>query len=74
MNTQSNPTIEEETLAELKKHTEYLNRIDWKLWVMMNMFESIARDQGYEFEVVNNKSSEPPIERVRVVDEGEHNV
>jgi hypothetical protein len=74
MNTQSVPTVEEETLAELKKHTEYLNRIDWKLWVMMNMFESIAREQGYEFEIHNGESKEEPVERVRVTDEGEHNV
>jgi hypothetical protein len=58
----------------MNTHTEYLNRIDWKLWVMMNMFESIAREQGYEFEIHNGESKEEPVERVRVTDEGEHNV
>lgn len=69
--TQSSSSIQEEILNELKKQTEYMNRIDWKLWVMMNMIENIARESGYEFEIVDNAQ---PIERVRVVDEGEHNV
>lgn len=68
-------TVQQEILTELKKHTEYLSRIDWKLWVTMNMIESIARESGYEFEIDHGTSqSQDTVERVRVVDEREEDV
>jgi len=43
--------IQSEILAELKKHTEYFERMDWKLWMIQNMIESIAKENGYTFDV-----------------------
>lgn len=40
-------------LLELQKHTEYLHRIDWKLWMIMNMFRTVGEENGYTFSVVH---------------------
>jgi len=40
-------------LLELKKHTEYLHRVDWKLWMIMNMFRTVGEENGYTFSVVH---------------------
>lgn len=49
--------IQTEILAELKKHSEYFERMDWKLWMLQNMIESIAKENGYTFDVATG--SEP---------------
>lgn len=38
-----------EVLEELKKQTEYLHRVDWKLWMLMNMVRIIGEENGYTF-------------------------
>jgi hypothetical protein len=38
-----------EVLEELKKQTEYLHRMDWKLWMIMNMVRIIGEENGYTF-------------------------
>jgi hypothetical protein len=38
-----------EVLEELKKQTEYLHRVDWKLWMIMNMVRIIGEENGYAF-------------------------
>ena len=38
-----------EVLEELKKQTEYLHRVDWKLWMIMNMVRIIGEENGYTF-------------------------
>lgn len=40
-------------LTELQKQTEYLHRVDWKLWMIMNMVETIGKDNGYTFSTLN---------------------
>ncbi len=37
-------------LDELKKQTEYMHRMDWKLWVIMSMIKLIGEENGYTFE------------------------
>ena len=34
---------------ELQKQTEYLHRMDWKLWMLMNMIRTMGEDNGYIF-------------------------
>jgi hypothetical protein len=34
---------------ELQKQTEYLHRMDWKMWMMMNMIRTMGEDNGYIF-------------------------
>lgn len=43
--------VQLEILNELKKHTAYYERMDWKLWMIQKMIESIAKENGYVFEV-----------------------
>jgi hypothetical protein len=50
------PDIQSEILNELKKHTAYFERMDWKLWMIQNMIESIAKENGYTFDVDNAES------------------
>lgn len=40
---------QKEVLEELKKQTEYFHRIDWKLWMLMNMVRIIGEENGYTF-------------------------
>lgn len=40
---------QKEVLDELKKQTEYFHRIDWKLWMLMNMVRIIGEENGYTF-------------------------
>jgi hypothetical protein len=44
------PNYQEEILAELKKQSEYMHRMDWKLWVIMGVMKNIAEDNGYSFD------------------------
>lgn len=46
------PTTEDFILLELKKQTEYLNRIDWKQWVTMNIVKKIAEENGYTIDEI----------------------
>jgi hypothetical protein len=48
--------LQSEILNELKKQTEFFERIDWKLWMIQNMIESIAKENGYTFDVDNTES------------------
>lgn len=34
---------------EIQKQTEYLHRMDWKLWMLMNMIQTMGEDNGYIF-------------------------
>jgi len=46
----SKPEVtQKEVLDELKKQTEYLHRVDWKLWMLMNMVRIIGEENGYTF-------------------------
>jgi hypothetical protein len=46
----SKPDVtQKEVLEELKKQTEYLHRVDWKLWMLMNMVRIIGEENGYTF-------------------------
>jgi hypothetical protein len=46
----SKPEVtQKEVLEELKKQTEYLHRVDWKLWMLMNMVRIIGEENGYTF-------------------------
>ena len=48
--TASKPEVtQKEVLEELKKQTEYLHRVDWKLWMLMNMVRIIGEENGYTF-------------------------
>lgn len=38
-------------LEELKKQTEYMHKIDWKLWMIMNMVQIIGEENGYRFKM-----------------------
>ena len=40
-------------LLELQKHSEYLHRVDWKLWMLMNMVRTIGEENGYTFSVIH---------------------
>ncbi len=35
-----------EVLEELKKQTEYLHRMDWKLWMIMNIVRNNGEENG----------------------------
>jgi len=52
-------------LLELQKHTEYMHRMDWKLWMIMNMFRTIGEENGYTFSVVhrNEDDMNPGLEK-----------
>lgn len=45
-------------LLELQKHTEYLHRVDWKLWMIMNMFRTVGEENGYTFSVIHRDSDD----------------
>jgi hypothetical protein len=37
------------TKTDKLKQTEYLHRMDWKLWMLMNMVRTMGEDNGYIF-------------------------
>lgn len=49
-------------LAELKTHTEYLHRMDWKLWVIMGMIKLIGEENGYTFKAHQQEGVEREID------------
>jgi hypothetical protein len=48
-------------LKELQAHTDYLHKMDWKLWVIMNNIKTVATEMGYS--VGPNSSKKPLIEQ-----------
>ena len=48
-------------LAELQKQTEYFHRMDWKLWMLMNMVRLIGEENGYHYEI-NEQNPDDPVE------------
>lgn len=42
---------------KLNQVLEYMERIDWKLWVMMNIVKWVAEENGYKFDYSNNTSA-----------------
>jgi hypothetical protein len=44
-------------LQELKKQTEYLHRMDWKLWMLMNMVQIIGEENGYAFKFYSDQDN-----------------
>jgi hypothetical protein len=44
-------------LEELKKQTEYLHRMDWKLWMLMNMVQIIGEENGYSFKFYSDQDN-----------------
>lgn len=51
-------SVQDAILLELQKHTEYLHRVDWKLWMIMNMFRTVGEENGYTFSVVHRDSDD----------------
>jgi len=51
-------TVQDAMLLELQKHTEYMHRIDWKLWMIMNMVRTMGEENGYTFSVIHRDSDE----------------
>jgi hypothetical protein len=43
-------SVNELILLELQKQSEYLNRLDWKFWMMYNIVKVIAEENGYDIE------------------------
>lgn len=48
-------------LEELQKQTEYFHRMDWKLWMLMNMVRLIGEENGYHYEI-NEQNPDDPVE------------
>ncbi len=46
-------SVQDAMLLELQKQTEYMHRMDWKLWMIMNMFRTIGEENGYKFSIVH---------------------
>ena len=53
------PTTEQLILLELQKQTEYFNRMDWKLWMLMNMVKIIGEENGYTYEINEHNPDDP---------------
>ena len=61
----SKTPTDEAILAELKELNEtmklfskYLGRMDWKLWMLMNMVRLIGEENGYSFTELNQGDKE----------------
>ena len=48
-------------LEELQKQTEYFHRMDWKLWMLMNMVRIIGEENGYHYEI-NEQNPDDPVD------------
>lgn len=46
-------------LEELQKQTEYFHRMDWKLWMLMNMVRLIGEENGYHYEINEHNPDDP---------------
>lgn len=42
--------VQERILLELRKQNEYLHRMDWKFWSIMQMVKIIGEENGYMFD------------------------
>lgn len=51
-------TVQDAMLLELQKQTEYFHRMDWKLWMIMNMIRTMGEENGYTFSVIHRDSDE----------------
>lgn len=44
----SKPNIElNDLIREIRIQNDYLNKIDWKLWKLMNMIATVCEENGY---------------------------
>ena len=43
--------IQERMYEELRKMNEYHHRMDWKMWVILQMVQQIAIENGYQFNI-----------------------
>lgn len=44
----SNPNLNN-LIRELRIQNDYLSKIDWKLWKIMNMVSAVCEENGYDF-------------------------
>lgn len=42
----------------MKVFSKYLDRMDWKLWMMMNMVRLIGEENGYSFKEIDPKDKD----------------
>ncbi len=56
-------SIQAAMLLELQKQTEYMHRVDWKLWMIMNMFRTIGEENGYTFSVIHRDGDDTDLNR-----------
>lgn len=49
---------------KLEHVTQYMERIDWKLWMIMNMVREIGQENGYKFNFYNDPSSMNSVESI----------
>lgn len=42
----------------MKVFSKYLDRMDWKLWMMMNMMRLIGEENGYSFKEIDPKDKD----------------
>jgi hypothetical protein len=45
-------------LEELKKQTAYMDRTDWKLWIIMNVLKVICEENGYRYDIETEAQAE----------------
>lgn len=53
-------------LAELKRHTEYMHSMDWKLWMLMNMIRIIGEENGYTFKLYQGPDDQDSISGIKI--------
>jgi hypothetical protein len=46
-------------LEELQKQTGYFHRMDWKLWMLMNMVRLIGEENGYHYDINEQNPDDP---------------
>lgn len=61
---ETNSVQDANILLELQKQTEYMHRMDWKLWMIMNMFKTVCEDNGYKVNLddPSGKNTDPDLE------------
>ena len=50
--------VQERILIELRKQNEYLHRMDWKFWSIMQMITIIGQENGYMFDINEREQGE----------------
>ena len=53
-----NDNVQDRILLELRKQNEYLHRMDWKFWVLMQMVKIIGEENGYDFSIEQLENGE----------------